>query len=71
LAVVFEGELNFGFGVEGWGVGPGAGCGEVAGGGQAQAVKKGKQKNEKVPGEHGVGKMGVPEAGDEAEEAGQ
>ena len=52
LAVVFKGELDFGFGVEGGGVGPGACCCEVARSRQAKAVKKRKQKHERVPGEH-------------------
>jgi hypothetical protein len=45
LTVVLDGELDFGFRVEGWGVGPGAGSGEIAGGRETEGVKNGKHKD--------------------------
>src|ERR1017187_2279719 len=69
LALVFQGQLDFGFTIERGRIGPGTACNQIAGLGQAQTVEQRGKQDQNIPGRHGVAKALVPESRDQPHEA--
>ena len=67
--MLLDGELDLGFAVERWSVAPVALDGNQLWSGQAQAVKKHRENDQRIPDQHAVAEARIEEAGQREEQA--